>query len=128
MKLLVEDPIAAADTILVDPGSDEIERAALPRIANSCRRVLGVESAHAHSEAGWREDELVADPERTGKCRAGDDRADAGQCKAAVDREAKAATPLAWRQVTSGFQEPRFALPSPPTNWPSGGSPGRRSW
>src|SRR5260370_31034629 len=109
MKLLVEDPIAAADTILVDPGSGEIERAALPRMANLCRCVLGVEGAHAHSEAGWREEELVADPDRACEHRPGGDRADARQCKTAIDREPKPPTSPPRPHFTSTHHNPPSA-------------------
>ena len=47
MKRLIDDPIAAMDLILVDPASDEIERATLPGMASPGRRVLGMDGAHA---------------------------------------------------------------------------------
>ena len=63
MERHVDDPIAAADTILFNLRADEVERAALPRIAALCRRILGVQGAHPRSEARRREEKPVADPD-----------------------------------------------------------------
>ncbi len=65
MKCLIDDPVAAMDLNLVDPASDEIERATLSGMAELGRRVLGMDGAHAGNVPGRRNRKSVADPDGT---------------------------------------------------------------
>ena len=75
----IEHHVAAMDGVLGDAVAGEIERAALAGLAALGRPILRVDRANARSQARRADRDVIADADRSGQHRAGDDGADAGQ-------------------------------------------------
>ncbi len=102
----VQHPVAPFDRLLREPRADDVERDPLPRLGLAFGPVLGVQPAHPQIEAGRRQHEPVAGPDRARDQGAGHDHPRARQREGAIDREARIP-----RAVAAARTELRQRLP-----------------